>query len=192
MKIKWILFFLCAHATFAFSEPLVELKTGYFFFSDSKMRKIFDRGGEDIQLAGSFCIYRNFQLYTSAGYISRHGRSLHGYQKTRLNMIPVSVGIKPVFCLNNQVDLYATIGPRYLYVHQHNDSSYVNKKITRNGIGMFLGTGLLLRPCDGFVVDVFAEYSYARLHYHSHRRNVEGHSAQFGGFTVGGGLGYSF
>src|SRR3990172_7873126 len=94
-------------------QPVLEFKGGYFFFSDAKMRKVFDHGGLDVQVSGSYPIWRWLQIYGSVEYLTRHGRSLGGHEKTRIWEVPLSLGMKPVITIRPKVQYYLTIGPRY-------------------------------------------------------------------------------
>lgn len=179
------------------SQPLVEVKTGYFFFSDSKMRKIYDRGGWDVQLCASYPIWSltgpwSLHAYGAVEYFQRSGKSMHGHQKTSLWSIPVNIGLKPVYTIDADRHYYFSIGPRYFYLHQHNDSSYVYKTLSRNGLGIFVNTGFHYTLCDCLVIDLFGEYSYAKMHVHRSRDNIYTRNVQVGGFTLGAGLGYAF
>lgn len=173
-------------------QPLIEAKVGYFFFSDSKMQKVYDEGGIDLQLSGSYPIWRWLQIYGSVEYLQRHGHSRHGHEKTSIWEVPLSLGLKPVYKITPKVHYYATIGPRYFFVHVHNHSHYVDKHLSENGCGGFVNTGFNFFPMKNFVVDIFGEYSYKKLHFHAHKKNVVGETAQVGGFTFGVGLGYAF
>ena len=143
-------------------------------------------------MSGSYPIWRWLQVYGSVEYQEVHGRSLHGHQKTSLWKIPVNLGLEAIINIYPKMQYYFALGPRYFYVHQHNDSSYVNRNINRNGVGGFANTGFLFLLCRHLVLDVFGEYSYERTHFHSSKTNVEGRHIQIGGFTFGGGLGYAF
>jgi hypothetical protein len=167
-----------------FSQPLFEVKTGYFFFSNSKMRKLYDRGGLDIQLCTSYPLWNPthrwiVNAYGAVEYFCRSGKSINGHQKTALWSVPVNIGLKPAYAINASTQYYFAIGPRYFYIHQHNCSSYVYKNKSRNGLGFFVNTGFNYVPRTHFVIDIFGEYSYTR-------------NVQIGGFTFGGGLGYEF
>ena len=180
-----------------FSEAIVEFKTGYFFFLDSTMRKIYDKGGLDLQLSASYPLWNlakrwSLNAYGAVEYFHRSGKSINGNQKTELWSVPVNIGLKPVYLINENLQYYLAAGPRYFYVHQHNSSYYVPKNSSRNGLGLFVNTGFNYVPCDHFVVDLFGEYSYARVHFHTGDSRVYTSSIQMGGFTFGGGLGYSF
>ncbi|MBI2743779.1 MAG: hypothetical protein HYX48_07685 [Chlamydiales bacterium] len=172
--------------------PLVEAKVGYFFFADSKMRKIYDRGGLDLQLSGSYPVWRWLQVYGSIEYLERHGRSLNDHQRTSIWEIPLSLGLKPVLKICPQVHAYFTVGPRYFFVHQDNTSSYVDRDVNSNGLGGFVNTGFNFFPIPHLLLDVFGEYSYKRIHAHSSKRNVYTREIQVGGFAFGVGIGYAF
>jgi opacity protein-like surface antigen len=179
------------------SELMLETKMGYFFFSNSKMRKIYDRSGLDIQLCASYPL-RNLtsrwtlNAYGALEYFHRSGKSINGHQKTSLWSVPINIGLKPVYAINANMQYYFAIGPRYFYIHQHNDSSYVDKNKSGNGLGFFVNTGFNYALCDHFVIDIFGEYSYANMHFHAGKSRVYTRNIQVGGFTFGCGLGYPF
>jgi hypothetical protein len=173
-------------------QPTIEFKAGYFFFADGKMRKIYNEGGLDLQIAGSYPIWKWMQIYGSVEYIERHGRSLNSHQKTRIWQYPISLGLKSVAKICKSTQYYLTIGPRYFFVHTHANSSHVDKTMNQNGIGGFVGTGFNFLPTDHLLIDVFGEYSYCKLHFHPHKKHTYGRSIQVGGFAFGVGLGYAF
>lgn len=180
------------------SQPLVEIKTGYFFFSNSKMREVYDNGGWDIQLCTSYPLWnlsRGWTLaaYGAVEYLHTSGQSINGNQKTSLWSIPVNIGLKPSYAIDANKQYYFAIGPRYFYLHQHNRSTYVYENKSRNGLGFFVNTGFNYILCNHLVIDIFGEYSYAKTHFHAgesptnYTRNI-----QVGGFTFGAGIGYEF
>jgi hypothetical protein len=180
-----------------FSRPLFEVKTGYFVFSDSKMRKVYDRGGWDIQLCGSYPLWNltsrwTLNAYGAVEYFHRSGKAINGDQKTSLWSVPVNIGLKPVYAISANTQYYFAVGPRYLYIHQHNHSSYVYKNQSSNELGFFINTGFDYVLCDQLVIAIFGEYSYAKMHSHSGKSRVYTRNIQIGGFTFGGGLGYEF
>lgn len=179
------------------SQPLLEFKTGYFMFSNSKMRKIYDRGGLDIQLCASYPLWNltdrwTLNAYGALEYFHRTGTSMNGHQKTSLWSVPVNIGLKQVFAMNANTQYYFTIGPREIYIHQHNHSPYVPKHQSRNGLGFFANTGLHYDLCNRLILDIFGEYSYAKLQFHGRKSNAYTRKMQIGGFTFGGGLGREF
>ncbi|CDZ81438.1 hypothetical protein BN1013_01974 [Candidatus Rubidus massiliensis] len=178
------------------SEPSLEVKTGYYFFSNSKMRKIYNKGGFDIQLCASYPVWNlskwSLDAYGAIEYFHKSGRSINGHQRTSFWSVPVNIGIKPIYAINENMQYYFAIGPRVFYIHQHNRSSYVNKNNSKSGVGFFVNTGLQFLLCDQLSIDVFGEYSYAKTHFHSGNSRIYTRNIQIGGFTFGGGLGYQF
>lgn len=180
-----------------FSQPLLEVKTGYFFFSDSRMRKIYDKGGIDVQLCASYPFWNlnrgwTLNAYGAVEYLQRSGRSINDHQKTSLWAVPFRAGLKPAYAINANTQYYCGIGPRYFFLNQHNNSNYVDKNISKSTLGFFVNTGFNHRLYDRLVIDIFGEYSYAKIHFHSESFNVYTRDIQVGGFTFGGGLGYEF
>lgn len=173
-------------------RPILEAKAGYFFFSDSLMREVYDKGGVDLQLSGRYPIYKWLQVYGSFEYMQRNGKSLGGEEYTSIWSIPLSLGLQGVVAIRNTVEYYVTLGPRYSYTHVHNDSDFVDRTLNKNGFGGFANTGFYFFPTDHLVVDVFAEYSYMRVKFDPDHPNVFGRSIQIGGFAFGAGLGYAF
>ena len=176
------------------SDPrcVVEAKVGYFFFSDPKMRKVYNSGGIDVQLSGSITVWKWLQIYGSVEYLEKHGSSLKGHQKTEIWEVPLSLGLKPVFKVSSNIDYYFAIGPRYFFVRQHNHSKYVSSHVSNSGLGGFVNTGFNFFPCEHLAIDVFGEYSYKRMSFHSSPRYSYGGTVQVGGFAFGVGLGYAF
>lgn len=186
-----ILFFLLLH-TVAYCSPLVEVRGGYFNFSNEKLRKIYKNGGLDLQLSGSFPICPYLDIYGSVEYAERSGYSLGAHERTRIQLLPISLGIKPVLPIWCGLDLYANVGPRYFFVNQKNYSQYVDKRVHQDGLGGFVGAGILWDVFCGFTLDAFAEYSFRQLHFYPFKDNVQGHTIEIGGYCVGLGLGYAF
>jgi opacity protein-like surface antigen len=173
-------------------HSLIEAKAGYFFFTESTLRNVYDHAGIDVQLSYTYAVWENLQIYGSAEYAYKAGRSLNGEQKTYFQSWPLSLGLQYRFSFSSIYQPYVTLGPRYFFVHIKNDSSYVNRHLHNNGLGGFVNAGCLVQLNSNFAFDVFGEYSYKRLHFHSSPPNVQGHTTQVGGLVFGGGLGYKF
>lgn len=173
-------------------RPFIEAKFGYFFFADSLMREVYDKGGVDLQLSGRYPIYKWLEVYGSFEYAQRSGHSLGAHEYTSIWLIPLSLGLQGVAAITSWAEYYVTLGPRYVFLHQHNDSAFVDTVMNKNGIGGFVNTGFLFFPLENFVIDFFGEYSYVKMHFHPDHTNVFGRSIQVGGFAFGAGLGYAF
>lgn len=172
--------------------PQIELKMGCFYFGDSTFRKIYRQNTLDTQISASGAVWNWVRLYGAINYIAREGRSLGGHDRTEIMFLPLSLGAQVMFNIAHDVQWYATLGPRYIYTHQENHFRGVNRSVNNHTVGGFANTGVQILFADNLIVDFFGEYSYARAHFSSHRSNVQGHSRQVGGATIGAGLGYQF
>lgn len=194
---KNLLLLILSATTLAAQSPLWEVKAGYFFFSDSQMRKVYDRGGLDVQLCAAYplcdlsCEW-SLNAYGAVEYFHQSGKSINEHQKTSLWALPVNLGLKSVYEMNPNTSWYFTVGPRYTYLQQHNHSSYVYKNPSKNGFGFFVNTGVDYVLCDHWAIAIFGEYSYVKMRFHSGEPRVYARNMQVGGFTFGGALGYTF
>src|SRR5579862_6132079 len=125
------------HSTFDI-KPWLEIKPSYFFFSASPMKDIYDNGCFEIQGTVSMFFHKYFDLYGSIGYRKAWGHALSTCSKTTLRVIPVDIGLKPIFNFYERFYYFFTVGPRYFSFHQHNYSPYVNCKVKGSGIGFFV------------------------------------------------------
>lgn len=173
-------------------SPLIEVKAGYFFFTDSKMRKVFNQGGLDLQVALSYPLWKWAQIYLAGERVEKKGRAVHCQNRTHFWDYMASLGLKGVVCVSPKTQWYLTVGPRYFYVHVHNNSPHVDRKLNRSTVGGFVGTGFNFFPIEHLAIDVFGEYSYGRINFNANKGHVYGETRQVGGFAFGGGLGYAF
>lgn len=170
----------------------VEVKVGYFLFSNSKMRKVFDEGGIDIQVSGFYPLQSWLHIYGSIEYLERSGRSLGYHQKTEIWETPLSLGLKIAIPVSDNIQGYFTLGPRYFFVYVHNYSSFVSRHMNENGCGGFANIGFHYNLCSNLFMNFFGECSYGRLHFHSSKTYSYGQTMQVGGFTFGSGISYFF
>lgn len=183
--------------SFCFSPVFFEIKLGYFFFSDPKMNRIYNRGGVDIQLCGSYPLYKvtnkwNLSAYGALEYFCRSGKSSHGHQKTSVWSVPVNIGLKVAYEMDANKQYYFVIGPRCFYIHQRSHSPYIYKSNSRRGVGLFMDIGLNYSLCDHCMIAIFGEYSCAKIHFRSSKSYIYTRNIPVGGCTFGGGFRYQF
>lgn len=170
----------------------LEIKPGYFFFSNHTLRKIY-HGGFEIQGSVTYRLCRTIALYGSLGYLRVKGRSLEGNQKTSIAQIPLDLGLRAVADVTDCVKAYLSIGPRYFHFHQHNDSNFVDKNVRLNGLGFFINGGCNFIKNECFLFGAFGEYAFERKSFKSKCPNVCGvPNVKIGGFTIGASLGFVF
>jgi hypothetical protein len=173
--------------------PWLEIKPSYFFFSASPMKDIYDHGGFEVQGSVSVPLCNYLDLYGSVGYRKAWGRALNSCSKTSLAVIPIDIGLKPIFNFCERFYYFFAIGPRYFHFHQHNNSPYVDRNSKGNGIGLFVNTGFNVLLADCLLLGIFGEYSYEKKKICSKRPRVYSNgSVQLGGFAFGVSWGYAF
>ena len=133
---KKTLFVLCLVGS-SLNADLIEFRAGYFHPTDSTMRKVYDKGGLDLQIAASNFIWKRFQLFQGFEYIMRNGKSLGTPESTEMRIFTYGLGVKYPFKISSWVDYYLTLGPKFFFVRVHNDSSFVNKHLNESGVGVF-------------------------------------------------------
>lgn len=185
---------LCPLTQYALhATPWLEIKPSYFFFPTSPMHDIYDHGGFEIQGSASVPVCHYLDLYGSIGYRKVDGHALNSCEKTSLAVIPIDIGIKPVFNFHKRLYSFFAIGPRYFHVHQHNHSPYVNRTINGSGIGLFVNTGFSVLIVDHVLLGIFGEYSYEKKKINPKMPNVYSNGGmQMGGLAFGASVGYAF
>lgn len=180
-----------------FLQPSIELKAGYFVFSDSTMREVYNNKSINFQLCTSSPLFQigkrgSLNLYHAVEYFHRSGKSLDKHEKTCLWSVPVNIGLKPIYAINSNLQYYLAFGPRYLCIHQTNDSSYIDKNRSKTRLGFFVNTGFNYLLSNHLMFGVFGEYSYTKIKFKEKISTVYTRNTQVGGFTFGAGLGYQF
>ena len=143
--------------------PWLEIKPSYFFFTSDPMKHIYNHEGFEMQGSASIPVYHHLDVYGSVGYRHAKGHALNNCEesceKTSLTVVPVDIGLKPVFNFCERWYWFFAMGPRFFYLHQHNDSSTVDCSIKGGGVGLFVNTGLNVLLADHFLLGIFGEYS---------------------------------
>lgn len=174
------------------SSQLAEFKAGYFFFTDKNLKDVYGTGAADFQLSYSYMFAKYFGIYGSVEYIQQDGNSTPCHNHTEFYSVPLSLGVKIAAPIASRFDLYAMLGPRYFLTRVKNYSYFVDRNSNQHGLGAFGTLGLLWHLSNRLTFDLFGEYSYKRLKFHSSKPGVEGRSVQVGGATAGAGIGYQF
>lgn len=171
----------------------LEVKPGYFFFSAQPMHQIYDHGGFQVQASASISVYDHLDFYGSIGFREAWGHALDSGENTKIMVIPVDIGFKPVWNFAEKFNFFFAVGPRYFCFNQENDSLYVDSIVNSAGIGCFVNTGLNVQLSENFLLGLFGEYSYENKVIDSNTPNVySGGKIQLGGFTFGMSFGYEF
>ena len=175
------------------AKPWLECRPSYFFFPNNPMKDIYSRGGVELQGSISAPCHHYLNVYGSIGYRKVHGKALNTGEKTKIMVLPIDIGLKPIFNFHECFYCFFAIGPRYFYFRQHNNSPYVNPLVKGSGIGFFINTGFEALMAEHFLWGVFGEYSYEKKTIRSQIPTVYSNgSVQMGGLAFGVSLGYAF
>lgn len=181
---------LISFGTLQANDWTVELRGGYFYPTSQLLRKIYHRGGAEgeLELSRNFCphCYPNWQIWGNVNYFARKGRSCGLHNKTRIHIVPISAGLKYVFIPHCRLRPYLGMGASYSFMHVRNKTNDVKRHSNKQGFGFVVKAGIYYDLPYNFIIDLFFDYYYQRVHFHSSgTRNL-------GGLRTGIGLGYQF
>ncbi|MBA3922403.1 MAG: outer membrane beta-barrel protein [Nostocaceae cyanobacterium] len=187
MKIKLIVFFvLLLSSNLHSSEWMTELRGGYFYPTSKKFREIYKDGGLEGEVEFSKTYRENLIVWGNINYFQRKGRSLGFHDKTTLNMIPISLGLKYQFLSCSCISPYLGAGLSYTFLNIKNDSEFAKRHVTKGSFGFVLKSGTYINLSEKFLLDLFLDYYYQEVHFYSK------HKVDVGGLRMGMGLGYRF
>jgi len=180
------------------AEPLLEFKPGYFHFSDSHLRKIYGDGALDLGISVTYPIWKRINCYFSIESIHKKSKDRQRPFRVELSMVPISLGAQVSQPLSSAVDWYATIGPQFIFYHQHNHRPTILNRQDKNGFGGFVNTGFVFHVFPHWTLNTFGQYSYRIVHYQDLEvdplflQTFHGRTIQIGGLLIGAGIGYLF
>lgn len=186
MKILIAFLIFISFGTLYAYDTTVEARVGYFYPSSHLLRKIYRQGGVEGEFELSKNINCNWQVWGNVNYFSRTGRSRGEGNKTRITIVPISVGLKYVFIPSSRIRPYVGIGPTYSFVNIRNHTHYTKRHSHKDGFGFVVKSGLNYDLTCKFLLDLYVDYYYQQVHFH------RGGHRQTGGLRTGLGLGYRF
>lgn len=168
-----------------FLDLLVQFKPGYFYPQNNNFRKIY-HGGFIAMFEIDFPASKRLHLCVDAGYFSKNGNINSLNIKTKIDIIPIGIGLKYLIPISNS-DLYIKLGPNI--VHIKVEQFYVNEKhkIFKNTFGATFGAGWLFDIYKRWSGSIYSEYLFNR-----EKINNKTSFTYNGGLIIGGGLGYRF
>jgi hypothetical protein len=171
----------------------IEFKPAYFFPQDSVFKEIYE-GGFIALGELSFYIYKNYlTLFIESGYFSKTGKinDVDSKVHTSVCQVPVTLGFVFNYPIFSNFDIYAKIGPNYLYTKVKQQSSFFKPKEIINCYGGTFGAGvkyLFLRYC---LLDLFFNYRFDKKEIHDSLSDST-FQRYLGGFDLGLGVGCRF
>lgn len=172
-------------------EVMLEGKAANLRPTSSNFREIYGNGG----IYGgevTVPVWRNFALFGSASYYSKDGHSTAEHHKTKLELIPIGIGVK-YFIPFDCYDFYLGAGIDILLLKTHDKAEHVRKHISKSGVGGLFKGGVVYDISENVFFDLFAEYSLKEFSGEgNHDERVYSIKADISNWRLGIGIGYRF
>ncbi|MCH9811458.1 hypothetical protein K0U07_01695 [bacterium] len=182
-------FFLCCVSLFSFQSSL-QVRGGYFFPQEERLRDIYHGGGWEPEIEARFCFYEKFDAWVNFNAFWRSGRSSLG-RPTFIQIYPLSIGVNYNIEIIDHFDFYLGVGPVITWLIISDNSPYVKRSIFQTGGGVTSKTGITYHLPKWVFLDFYADYSYMYIG-SFHQDGVETNSLNVGGLRLGLGLGGTF
>lgn len=158
-----------------------------FFPLDSDVHRIYGSALPAFTIEGNWqreC----FGLWLNASYVFGNGHAYGGGgYKTHLNLVPISLGVKYIYSLCDSTDFYVGLGACYSFMNTRDHSEFVHERVSSNGFGGIVKTGLTYIYCENIFFEGFLNYTYQRFSFSRtsndpfvYRRDVDLSSLQLG------------
>lgn len=170
---------------------LFEIKTSYFVFQDDTARKVYSGGTFMPSLEGNYRLYKNLHLFSEAAFLYKDGTTEDVNSKATLILVPISLGLKPIFDVTDQVKIYFKAAPNWYYVREKLKYPFLKRSKSETGFGATFGVGTLKYLSCSWVLDIFVNYLYDRKTIRDSTSDIK-FKRYIGGFQAGAGIGYSF
>lgn len=172
-----------------------EIEPGYFFFTDSDMRKFFSDGGFTIRAETGYKFYGPLIVWVDAGYFHKNGSAIGGTEKLKITLATLTLGLKGIYYFNPYIAAYAGLGPRLFLLMMHNHSPFVRSVDNEIGIGGGFDAGFWIFPVPqwpNFFFDAFADYSLKKMKIEEDEISSFDNDVNVSGLSVGLGIGVRF
>ena len=170
---------------------LLEFKPAYFFYQDKNLKDIFGTGTYISIFDISFRLYKKIYSYMEIGYLRDTGKVENANNaKTKIEFLPISLGFKCVQPIIPNWDVYAKIGPNWMYIKNTTNYQYIKNQY-RNNWGATFGIGSIITFYNKFTVNLFADYFYNKNDFTDNNNNLT-MKVYSGGLALGVGVGLVF
>ncbi len=158
----------------------------------SEIRKIYGSALPTVELETSYPLAQwsecnQLLLFLNAGWTFQTGKTIGFGYYTRLNMVPLSLGIEYQWNLCRNLDFYIGAAPTYSFLWIEDKDGFSKKRIHSAQFGATSKTGFRFTFNTNFFLDVFGDFFYTpfgRMH-----DSIQSFNGNITGFFVGAGLG---
>ncbi len=177
-----------------FEGATIEGRFAAFVPFESKVRKIYNDALPSLEVEASMPVWECVSGWVNAGYIWNEGKSLGLENKTELQLIPLSAGLKWVQPVTCDVDLYLGLGATYSFLRIHDHSEFVKEHVRKQAFGGTVKTGFIYHYTCNVFFEGFVDYYYTRFTKSSSHSEpfVQEYDLNMSGLKFGVGAGYSF
>lgn len=201
-KLLYFLVLLCSTHLSAFDWNLnlnafekyvgwdAEFRLAAFRPSSELFREIYDDWGVMYQLESNKRLLKCSNVYgwINVGYYSGSGHSRGIKKRTRISLVPFTLGLKYMCCIFPKTTAYLGIGGGGTYVDIHDHDHFLSEHTHKAAWGGILKSGIRYNFWECSFFDFFVDYSYMHLEIHGDHRN----NANVGGLMIGSGIGIYF
>lgn len=193
----------------------LEVRGAYYQPSSKQLRKVYSSCLLDYQVTVAKRVHPFCEVWGEFDWTVKEGKAhrladYYDYRfkdKTKLSIIPISLGLKAIYSIFPFIDIYAGAGVSYSFLiiknHCEGDYSYwgyshspFKKEINKSGFGGLFKAGFQIAMSESTFLDFFADYTLQRFHFSKHEsdsgRSVFKHHLDCSGFKFGAGFGVYF
>lgn len=177
-------------------EWSLEFRIAGFFPTKKEISKHYSTVWPDYQLQIGKRFMCDWQAFVEFDWSEKKGNRYENSSNfhSKLEVFPISFGVKYFFNLFQDLDAYVGAGALYSFFRIKEDSNYYSHRTSKGNWGGVIKSGLVYTFCNTWYVDAFADYVFQEFRYtrpsedpFTHRHNLN-----FNGFKLGGGIGYNF
>lgn len=172
-----------------------QIDPGYYYFTDSQMRRFFDNGGFTFRLETGYRFWGPMIVWIDAGYFQKEGSSIGGSKKVKLKLGTLTLGLKGIYHFNSYLAIYGGAGPRLFMMMIDNDSPFVRGEDNEIGIGGGFDAGFWFFPISkwpNFFIDTFVDYSWKKMKIAADQISSLDFDVDISGISAGLGIGVRF
>lgn len=191
----------------------LELRGAYYHIPSKTVKNIYSSHWIDYQVEAAKRVHPFIEVWGGVCWAYKQGNTTRIYgsykdefkDRTRMYILPISLGLKGIYSILPCVDIYAGAGVCYSFLKIKNfckerysefglSHSPFKKAIYRNQFGGVFKIGVQFAMSTSTFLDIFVDYNIQSFHM-THKRDLRDifkHDANCSGFKVGAGFGVYF
>jgi outer membrane protein W len=172
----------------------INVKVGAYFLLGSRASEIFGSALPAFTLEGNARVFKNLNIWLGASYLFGNGTAIGSHDKTHLNFVPISLGLKYVYPISPFVDAYLGAGPCYSFLNTRDHSSFVHKKVSKENWGAIVKSGLIYKYNNNLFFEGFINYTYQKFNFRNTSNDpfVYRNDLDLSGIELGVSVGWGF